>query len=429
MIRTRKASNAYERKKNRARWQRRAGVFFSLILIIIIGFMIQYMNRGDRIASTTDPDNRSNQDNPAISKPNAATDAVKTPTPSIHIVPTSSMLPTSNNHSSNMPNPTANPLPNALISDSSHVTFAFVGDVLLASGVDTLMKKNGYDYPYRDVKSYLHKPDLTIANLESSVSDRGKAAENKEYVYRASPLSLPALAEAGIDLVNLANNHVMDYGTEGLLDTLDYLDRAKISRVGAGRDAAEAFKPVIIEKKGIKIAFLSYSRVVPDHSWKAGVNKPGVADTYNYTLPVESIKQASRQADLVVVIAHWGLERKDRPEAYQTDLAHRFIDAGADLIVGSHPHVLQGFEQYKGKWIAYSLGNFIFTTNEVKETLDSIILNVACSKALQCQLSVVPIFTQWAKPVVMNEEAGKRLLARLNSISYQVKVNPNGQVQ
>jgi poly-gamma-glutamate synthesis protein (capsule biosynthesis protein) len=311
--------------------------------------------------------------------------------------------------------------------DPDQIQMAFVGDILLASGVETIMKQNGYDYPYKDVKDFLQKPDLSIGNLESSVTDRGTLLK-KEYNYRSPPLALPALAEAGLDIVNLANNHVMDYGTEGLLDTLVHLEKAGIQHIGAGHDAAEAFKPVIVEKKGMKIAFLGFSHVVPNTSWKAGVKHPGVADAYDYKAPVLAIEKARAQADLVVVITHWGVERTDTPVAYQTELAHRFIDAGADLIIGGHPHVLQGIEAYKGKWIAYSLGNFIFTTNHVKETLETFILNASCSKDRKCTLHAIPVFTQYAKPQIMNLEQGAALFDRISAVSFHAQIQPNGQI-
>ncbi|SEB77817.1 CapA family protein [Paenibacillus sp. GP183] len=307
------------------------------------------------------------------------------------------------------------------------VKLSFVGDVIFSSTVEVQMKKNGYDYPYTFVKDYLQKADYTVANLETPITVRGEV-QKKDYVYRGSPLALPPFKDAGVDLVNLANNHVMDYGKEGLLDTFDELKKVDIKYIGAGKDAAEAYSPVIVEKQGIKIAFLGFSRVVPEGSWKAGVNHPGVAETYSYTMPVEAIQKARQQADLVVVIAHWGVERTDNPDKFQTELAHRYIDAGADLIVASHPHVLQGFENYKGKWIAYSLGNFIFTVNEVQKTLESVILQATCSKEKRCDLDLVPIQNKVAQPEIMAKEKATKLFERLSQISIQAKVNEAGRV-
>jgi poly-gamma-glutamate synthesis protein (capsule biosynthesis protein) len=322
----------------------------------------------------------------------------------------------------------AQSMPAASPANEPKVRLSFVGDVLLASTVETVMKRNGFDYPYREVLPLLQQPDMTIANFESPVTTRG-TPQQKDYVYRTSPDALPPFKEAGFDLVTLANNHTLDYGQPSLLDTMSYMDKAGILRVGAGHNADEAFKPVIVNKNGIKIAFLGFSRVVPDNSWKAGSKTPGLADTYAEKRPLDEIRKAKAEADLVVVLVHWGIERNDKPEAYQTTLGHHYIDAGADLVIGSHPHVLQGLESYKGKWIAYSLGNFIFTTNNVAETLESVVLDAACSKQGQCDLRIHPIFTEYAKPIPMDEEKGKKLLERLTSISFHSTVQQDGSVK
>jgi poly-gamma-glutamate capsule biosynthesis protein CapA/YwtB (metallophosphatase superfamily) len=378
-------------------------VTFLVVLIAGSGMFFILHNKGKMEAMV--PNKPIKSDNEVSIKPPKATSLSATENPSIH--------------------PSASP--NVDVSnDPNLVKMAFVGDIILASGVETIMKKNGYDYPYREVKDLLQLPDLTIANLETPVTDRGELIK-KEYNYRSPPLALPAFKEAGFDLVNLANNHVMDYGTQGLLDTIDHLDNNGILHVGAGRDSAEAYKPVIVIKNGMKIAFFGFSHVVPDTSWKAGINHPGVADSYDYKAPVAAIKKARADADLVVVINHWGIERTDTPVAYQTELAHRFIDAGADLIIGGHPHVLQSIEAYKGKWIAYSLGNFIFTTNSVKETLETMVLNASCSKDRKCTLSAVPIFTQYAKPVIMSDEKAQVLFNRVSAVSVNAQIQSDGQ--
>ncbi|WP_282936749.1 CapA family protein [Paenibacillus sp. RC67] len=307
------------------------------------------------------------------------------------------------------------------------VKLTFVGDVMFASKVEDILKKNGWDYPYRYVKDYLSNADITVANLETPITSRG-SAQSKDYVYRSSPQALPALQAAGIDLVNTANNHILDYGEEGLLDTLDELDKVGMKRVGTGRNSDEAYQSVIMERNGIKIAFLGFSRVAENSDWYAGKNKPGVAETYSTKLPLEAIAKARQEADLVVVIAHWGVERKDRPVKDQTDLAHKYIDQGADLVVASHPHVVQGFELYKGKWIAYSMGNFIFTTNEEPATWESMVLDAECTKERTCELQMVPILTKWAQPVRMTEEDGAKLFDKLSKISINAKVDKEGKI-
>jgi poly-gamma-glutamate capsule biosynthesis protein CapA/YwtB (metallophosphatase superfamily) len=185
-------------------------------------------------------------------------------------------------------------------------------------------------------------------------------------VFRGPVQALPALKDAGFDVFTLANNHTLDYGWMGLQDTMDALDDHGLKHVGSGVDATEAYTPVYIESKGITVAYIAISRVLPEVSWKAAARHPGVADGYNPAGAEKAIGAAKKNADLVVVLVHWGIERAARPDKFQTSLGHRLVDAGADLVIGSHPHVLQGFEFYKNKWIAYSLGNFVFnsTTDE-----------------------------------------------------------------
>ncbi|MGG1600439.1 CapA family protein [Paenibacillus naphthalenovorans] len=310
---------------------------------------------------------------------------------------------------------------------ADRVNMSFVGDVMFAGKVEALLKQHGYDYPFKYVRSYLEKADIAVANLETPITTRG-TPEDKTYAYRSSPLALSELRKAGVDLVNLANNHSMDYGVEGLLDTLDYLDAEGIRRVGAGRDSEEAYRHVIMEHNGMNIAFLGFSRVIHSASWYAGKNKPGLAETYTTKLPLQAIAKAREEADLVVVIAHWGEERNHRPIKVQTDLARQYIDQGADLVIASHPHVLQGFEQYKGKWIAYSLGNFIFTTNENSATWESMILEASCSKEGSCDLQLVPILTKWAQPIRMVKEEGRKLFDKLTAISVNAQVDEEGRV-
>ncbi|TDF95979.1 CapA family protein [Paenibacillus piri] len=310
---------------------------------------------------------------------------------------------------------------------AADVKLSFVGDVMFASKVEDLLKKNGWDYPYHYVKDYLTKADITVANLETPISTRG-TPQFKEYIYRSSPDALPAFKEAGFDIVNASNNHILDYGQDALLDTMDELDKIGIKRVGIGRNSQEAYGHEIIEHNGIKVAFLGFSRVVPETGWFAGNNKPGLAETYSTKLPLEAIAKAREEADLVVVFAHWGVERKDRPVKEQTELAHKYIDQGADLVIASHPHVLQGFEQYKGKWIAYSLGNFIFTTNTEPATWESMILNATCTKERSCDLQMIPILTKGAQPVRMTEEDGAKLFDKMSRISVNAKLDLDGKV-
>lgn len=304
---------------------------------------------------------------------------------------------------------------------------SFVGDVIFAGKVEGILMENGFDHPYKELKDLLERADITVANLETPVTTRG-TAQQKDYIYRSKPEALAEFKKAGFDLVTIANNHIMDYGEEGLLDTFRHLEKNGIPWVGAGSNADEAYRHATIEHDGMKIAFLGFSRVLPTPDWFVGKDKPGVAESYSTKLPLEAIRKAREEADLVVVLAHWGKEREDQPAKEQVDLAHQYIDAGADLVVGSHPHVLQGFEQYKGKWIAYSLGNFIFTTNEVPATWETVVMDAHCSRSRKCSIELSPIKTMWAQPVPMSEEQGQELFRKLTRISVNAEVDKEGRV-
>jgi poly-gamma-glutamate capsule biosynthesis protein CapA/YwtB (metallophosphatase superfamily) len=144
--------------------------------------------------------------------------------------------------------------------------------------------------------------------------------------------------------------------------------------------------------------------VVPFSSWKADKNVPGLAETYDTRRATEAIAKAKKEADIVVVMVHWGKERVDQPEPYQKDFGKQYIDAGADLVIGSHPHVLQGFEMYKGKWIAYSLGNFIFTSYPKETAGETGVLDAICSKNGDCEMTFHPMFTVNAQPTPLEGE-------------------------
>jgi poly-gamma-glutamate synthesis protein (capsule biosynthesis protein) len=286
------------------------------------------------------------------------------------------------------------------------VRLAAVGDILLDRGVARQMDRFGRDFPLAQVREELAAADLTFGNLESPVCRAGQAVP-KPVVFRAAPERLAALTAAGFDLVSLGNNHVLDYGRAGLVETMRHLTAQGLRFVGAGRTAAAARSPVILERRGLRIAFLGFSAFLPE-----GVllqpEKPGVA-----WLDPEAVEahlgRARGQAEVVVVSLHWGVEYRSQPTERQRAWAHRFVQAGADLILGHHPHVVQGVEVYRGALIAYSLGNFVF---------DSPSRQVSTTALLECDLAaegvvraeLVPLALRGCRPVRMEPEAAARTL-------------------
>lgn len=243
------------------------------------------------------------------------------------------------------------------------VRLLFAGDVYLsdhvleaydaAGGIDGVLSQ-GY-------QAEIQAADFFMTNEEFPFSTRGTPAPDKQFTFRVHPERVKLMQEMGIDLVTLANNHALDYGRDAMLDTIDTLDHAGIRYVGAGKNLAEARKPAIVELNGRTFAFIGATRVYPEADWAAGTDSAGMFSAYDGGAALaEEVKAAKQQADYVIAYVHWGIEREEMPNEVQKSIAHRLVDAGADLVVGAHPHVLQGLEYYQGVPIAYSLGNFVF---------------------------------------------------------------------
>jgi len=237
-------------------------------------------------------------------------------------------------------------------------TLLFVGDVMLSRGVGAKMRvEKDWCYPFHEVAGTLRAADLTYANLECPISDQGRNLHHL-YSFRADPQTLEGLKEAGFGVVSQANNHAYDWGPAALLDSLERLQAAGIRTVGAGQNDLEAHYPAIVDVGGLKVGFLAYVGIEPREA-TAEVDRPGVAWLEPERV-LADIRFARPLVDVLVVCPHWGVEYAPKARLEEVKLARSMIDAGADVIVGSHPHVVQPLEQYHGRWIAYSLGNFIF---------------------------------------------------------------------
>lgn len=305
------------------------------------------------------------------------------------------------------------------------VKISFAGDVLLASGVESLIEQKGTEFIISDVKHIFEESDISMVNLECAISEIGTKAPDKQFTFRAKPQTLDVLKFSKMDIVSLANNHTLDFGVEALLDTFQNLRDYGIKYAGAGMNMDEAARPVFIEENGIKIAFIASSRVIPVVSWTAGENTPGLAVTYDPKRTLEEIAFAKKQADIVVVYVHWGEERKEMPLDYQKNMARAYIDEGADIVVGAHPHVLQGLEFYKGKLIAYSLGNFIFTDSR-KNTM---VLQVEVNKSGVEGVRIIPCRIENLRPVLIkDEEERAKLIEKVESLSFDVEIDMDGFV-
>jgi len=224
-----------------------------------------------------------------------------------------------------------------------------------------------------------------IINLESPFTRTGTKFE-KKFTFKVSPAHAAGLANAGFDVVNLANNHILDYGIEGLNNTLTILDSIGLAHCGAGLTLEQAQMPAILKRNGLRIAVLGYSMTFPEEFWATdstgGTNYPNKLKA--------NVEHSDSIADFTIVTFHWGAEGMNHPKDYQKHFAHLAIDAGADLVLGHHPHVLQGLEIYKNQLIAYSLGNFSFSSYS-KTAVESMILKVYLTDNGLLFAKVIPI--------------------------------------
>lgn len=252
----------------------------------------------------------------------------------------------------------------------------FAGDVYLSNHVLNAYDKAGGIGGVLDegIRAEIEAADIFMVNQEFPFTERGTAAADKQFTFRLPHDRFHIMEEMGIDIVTLANNHILDFGEEGLLDSCAALEEAGIPYVGAGENLERARKLETITVGGRTIGFLGTSRVYMDTSWAAGPNHPGVFSTYDPTQAVEAIKAARELCDYLVVYVHWGVERETTPKEYQRTMGRQYIDAGADLVIGSHPHVLQPVEYYKEKPIVYSLGNFVFGSSIPDTELFKVVL-------------------------------------------------------
>ena len=235
------------------------------------------------------------------------------------------------------------------------VTLVFAGDIVLDDAAGAMIAR-GED-PVAAFAPFFRSADIRIGNLECVVATTGSAGD-KNYTFRAHPRTLPFL-KRHFDAMALANNHSGDYGREAFAEMLGLLPAAGLQFFGGGHNLTEAHTPLIVERKGLRIALLGYNEFMP-RSFEADFDAPGVAWSEDEQVVADIRAARSRyRADVVIPVMHWGWENEPVANARQRALARTMIDAGADAVIGGHPHVTQDTEQYRGKPIVYSVGNFV----------------------------------------------------------------------
>ena len=293
-----------------------------------------------------------------------------------------------------------------------------VGDIMLDRLVRELIEENTVFYPFEGegIQSLLSGADIAFANLECPISDRG-TRQDKGYEFRADPEVVEALVDVGLDVLSLANNHTGDYADLALTDTIRLLTEAGIVFVGAGRNITEAHQAKIVQANGLRIAFLAYNQIGPDY-FAATETSPGTAFMDPKRM-VAAVKAARQRADVVVVSCHWGIEYTPYPNASQQELAQTLVDAGATLIIGHHPHVVQGLGYGQGAFTAYSLGNFVFDQGFSEETSQGLVLRFFLDASGVKMVEFLPVRITDCQPAVMSPEDGAPLLERIMSVTEE----------
>ena len=310
------------------------------------------------------------------------------------------------------------------VQDNGTAVLAFAGDVMFSDAYLEAYDQSGISAIADDeMLKAMQEADLFILNEEFPFSLRGEPMADKQFTFRTDPKYVQIFKELGTDIVTLANNHALDYGRDAFCDTLETLDKAGIKRIGGGYNIAEAAAPAVYTVNGLSLAIFGATRVSPSAGWYAGTEQAGLLQTYDPSRLNAAIREAKQSYDYVIVFVHWGIEKNETPEEYQRTLAKGYIDAGADLVVGAHPHVLQGFEYYKGVPIIYSLGNYLFG-NRTGQTL---LLETVFSKEEPLAVRLVPC--QRRNGVLSEIQEPAELYQKLTDLSFDVSVDDNGILQ
>lgn len=313
------------------------------------------------------------------------------------------------------------------------VTMAFVGDMYLGEELYRNYTKSGLTgFLSQPILDIFQKTDIMIANHEYCATNLGEEMKDTKQLYNfKAPTDREILwKEMGVDIVSLANNHAMDYGQQSLIDTLDTLDSIGMPAVGAGRNLEDALKPEIMVVNGKKIAVLAASRFIVDYSWYATESKPGVMTSYESTDRYGMMKKEitrlkeEEKCDIVCVYIHFGKEKTYQLTSNQPVIAHGYIDAGADFVIGSHAHNLQGIEIYNGAPIYYNLGNFLFGNYRV----DTMVVNIEINEDNSVSTRITPCVAQGYHVEEAVGDKANEIYDFIESISVNVQIDDNGNV-
>jgi len=305
------------------------------------------------------------------------------------------------------------------------VTLAFAGDVHFMKVPGARLARDP-DTALGPVAKVLRRADVAMVNLETTITTRGQP-QHKHYVFRAPPSAFRALRAAGVDVVTMANNHGMDYGLIGLRDSLAAAAAARFPLVGIGRDAAQAWAPWVVGVGGQRVAIIGATQVLEpglQETWTAGPHKPGLAATHDQPRLLAAVRQARRLADTVVVYLHWGEEGNPCPTGQQRQLAALLARAGADVVVGTHAHTLQGSGWLAKTYVAYGLGNFYWWNwfSAANRTTGVLTLTVTAGRVLHTAWT--PATIRQGAPIPLSGTAATQARSRLTALRSCTNLSP-----
>ncbi|NQT49406.1 CapA family protein [Candidatus Kuenenbacteria bacterium] len=296
------------------------------------------------------------------------------------------------------------------------ISLLAVGDIMLSRKVgQQMVKYQDYHYPFFKVMELIEGADLSFGNLESPIQ-KGSPVYTGSFLFRADPEVAESLSWTGFDVLSLANNHVLNQGTDGLLKTFGYLSTQEIDYCGAMKNSENLSAQLAIkEVKGIKIGFLCYA-YGPDY-YAATKQNPGMILMNDEQLKLD-LESAKPQVDLVIVSMHDGVEYNHTSSVHQQNFAHLAIDNGADLIIGHHPHVVQEVEIYKDKYIFYSLGNFVFDQMWSQATREGLAVKLTLTKQGVQNVEYFPVVSEnYSQPRHANEVEREKILKYLGKVN------------
>lgn len=313
-----------------------------------------------------------------------------------------------------------------MLKEKRTITIGLGGDTMIGRLTNEIINRNGCSYIWGNLSPIMQSTDFNFVNLENTLTTSEKIVP-KTFNFKSNPAHATCLTLANIAGVNLANNHMLDYAEEGLIETLNSLNETNIKHVGAGKNLEEASTPIIIEKNDIKIGFLGYADY--PEKWTATPTQPGI----NYirigdvTRIKHDISQLKKNANIIVVSMHWGPNMRTHPTEEFINFAHKIIDSGADIFHGHSAHIFQGIESYKNRLIFYDLGELIddYAIDPILRNNCSIFVLVTCNKKEMISFKVVPLFIDHMQ---VNKATGKNhewISERIKKLSAEFNTEVN----